>query len=65
MPKSYSNAQLRSLASKLRKSLRTLRYWAAQNCDLENEESVRQFADYKAIKGRQNRQGADGSQTPR
>jgi hypothetical protein len=55
MPKSYSNAQLRSLASKLRKSLRTLRYWAAQNCDLENEESVRQFADYKAIKGRQNR----------
>jgi len=55
MPKSYSNAELRDLASKLGKSLRTLRYWAAQNCDLENEESVRQFADYKAIKGRQNR----------
>src|ERR1700741_2440559 len=53
MPKSYSNAQLRHLASKLGKSLRTLRYWVAQGCDLENEESVRQFAERKAIKGRQ------------
>jgi hypothetical protein len=53
MPKSYSNAELRDLASKLGKSLRTLRYWAAQNCDLEDEESVRRFADHKAIKGRQ------------
>ena len=52
MPKSYSNAQLRTLASKLGKSVRTLRYWA-KNCDLEDEESLRQFAGYKAIKGRQ------------
>ena len=53
MPKSYSNAELRHLASKLGKSLRTLRYWVAQNCDLEDEESVRRFVDRKAIKGRQ------------
>jgi hypothetical protein len=53
MSKSYSNAELRVLAIKLGKSLRTLRYWQSQGADLESEEFVRRFAERKAIKGKQ------------
>jgi hypothetical protein len=45
-----SREKVKELAGRLGKSERTVWYWIAQGCDIENEESVRQFSEGKRLR---------------
>jgi DNA-binding transcriptional MerR regulator len=42
-----SREKVREVASRLGKSPRTIRYWIAEGCDIDNKESLREFAEAK------------------